>query len=759
MFIFRLIRGMVLLIIRSLRRRGWLYLLVLISFMSLDMIFPALGGNLTTIVLTLGPALLMAMAFSMLKRLDGTMPQFIILATYMATAGFFGLLKAWSKAAESSLPEILGPLSQRLFGTVWNFVAGVFAAVLGEPQAVPLPVLSHRPLKEHILDLDPLLTGLSLFVLGFAAHILLYGARRYGGETQATSGERQLAQNRLTSLRSANRVLNGFWGNTGRLVGNLLFGPRLRAGCLIIGFGAPLWWRPWHWPRLLLTGVVSRFMNVEMTPFDWRTMIVADAGNGALLIGGAGSGKTLIQIAWLMYSQSSKILIETQGNVYDKDFPLITAAGRTLYVISPDLGEETATINVLEPLNPASQDYWDQVMRVANVIIQEDGEHGALVRCTLELVATVIANIVYFAHVLEEEPTLREVYACLTDPEISQELSYWAEQGHPAFRGMAMTLAARTADAEFLNSLGAIYSPQLGFLEHPTKAKMVCGDGPNRISPSIQLHDQKADIALQIAQATIGVSGALPRLVPWALTEARIQLSAEDVKRLPVPKVTLWIDELAAFAGPNGTSGAPMLGEVVDFHRQKGIAWVFAAQNIQQIDRGWGEGTYAKWANSAVLRVFGKVGADPELDQHICDVAGKTLQVKFEKVPGAGGGWRSYQIVREEIDLLPPHALSKLSEHQMVAFVRTQKSGLVKLCPVRPGYFAHPSMKRRLARARRLFGGAPASGGQDAYEALIAETRQALIAKLETKALMAPDNDDQGPNEGTTNTEKEKTDA
>lgn len=759
MFIYRVLRWMAFRIINSLRRKGWVYLVVLITFMSLDMIFPKLGGNLTTVILTLGPALLMAMSFSVLKRLNGTMPEFITLSSYMGAAGLFGLFKAWSTAAESSLPDIIGPMSRWLFGTVWNFIASIFAVTLGEPQAVPMPLLSDRPLREHLMALDPLLTGLSLFVLAFAVYIFRYGMRRYGGETQATASERDLAKNRLTPLHASNRVLNGMWRNLGRLVINLIMGPRLRAGYLIIGFNAPPWWRPWHWPRLALTWMFSRVWNVEMTPFDWRKMIVADAGNGALLIGGAGSGKTLMQTAWLMYSQASKILIETQGNIFNKDYPLITATGRTLYVISPDLGDQTVTLNVLEPLNPADQDFWDQVMRIATVIIQEDGEHGALVRCTRELVATVIANTIFFANVLEQEATLRDVYAHLTDPDLSQELKFWAEEGHPSFRGMSITLASRTSDAEFLNSLGAIYSPQLGFLEHPVKSAMVCGDGTNRINTSIQLFDRKADIALQVAQATIQASGALPRLVPWALTEARIQLSEEDVKQLPVPEVTLWIDELAAFAGPNGQSGASFLGEVVDFHRQKGISWVFAAQNTQQIDRGWGEGTYAKWANSAVLRVFGKVGADPELDQHICDVAGKTLQTKFEKIPGAGGGWRSYQIVYEEVDLLPPHVLSKMGEHRLVAFVRSKKHGLVKLCPWRPGHFAHPSMKCRLARARKLFGGVPDRSGSDIFQALIVETQQALISKLENKVLMAPKNEDGASESDGSTGEREKTDA
>jgi type IV secretory pathway TraG/TraD family ATPase VirD4 len=724
-------------LLSALRKEGWIYILALIGFMSLDIIFPALGGNLTTMGLILGPAILMGLAFGMLKRLDGTMPQFLALSSYMGFAGVYSLFRAWSKAAESSLPDILGPVSGWLFGPLWNTLAGIIAGVLGEPQAVPMPVWGPMPLSGHLLAMDPLLTALSLFVLAWSLRIFFYGVSRYGGETQRTSRERKLAENRMTSLWQANSTLNGACSNAVRLIRNTVVGPKLKAGMLIVGFSAPPLRRPWSWPWLAVSWLVSLVRPVEMTLFDFRRTIVANAGNGALLIGGSGAGKTLIQTAWLMFSQSPKILIETQGNVFEKDLPLIKAAGRKLLIVSTDLGRQTMTLNVLSTIDPEHQDFWDHVMRISALVIQERGEHGTLERCARELIAATIANTVYFGRVLEEEPTLECVYAHLTDPELSAELQFWAEEGHPAFRALSSTLAARTDDPEFLNSLAAIYSPELGFLAHPIKAAMVCGTGENCFDPQALLTDPSVDVAIQLAQSTIEVSGALLRLLLGALIEPRIQLSAEATKRLPSPTVTLWIDELAAFAGPNGTEGAPMLREVVDFHRQKGVHWVYSAQNTQQIDRGWGEGTYAKWSNSAVLRIFGKVGADPDLDQHICELAGKTLQEKIEKIPGAGGGWRAYQIVREEVDLLHSNHLSKLGEDRMVTFVRTKRGGLVKLCPWRPAHFEHRAMMRRLKDARQKFARTPDPDDRVYYAGAIADTTQNLIDQLnaDTNAL------------------------
>lgn len=757
MFILRMIRWTLRRLLGVLRKKGWLYILALVGFMSLDLIFPRLGGNLTTIGLVLGPAILMGLAFGMLKRLDGTMPQFLALSTYMGFAGLYALFRAWSKAAESSLPEVLGPVSKWLFGPIWNAVAGVAAGLLGEPQAVPMPVWGPMPLSQHLLSMDPLLTALSLIVLAWSLRIFLYGVSRYGGETQRTSRERKLAQNRITSLWRANTTLLGPLQNAARLMRNTLVGPRLKAGMLVIGFSAPPMWRPWAWPWLAISWLVSLVRPVEMTPFDFRRTIVADAGNGALLIGGAGAGKTLIQTAWLMFSQAQKILIETQGNVFEKDLPLIEAAGRRLLIISTDLGHETMTINVLSTLEPEHQDFWDQVMRISALVIQERGEHGTLERCARELIAATIANTVFFGRILEEEPTLETVYSHLTDPEISDELRFWSEEGHPAFRSLSSTLAARTDDPEFLNSLAAIFSPELGFLAHPIKAAMVCGTGSNRFDPALLLEDPSIDVAIQLAQSTIDVSGALLRLLLGALLEPRIQMSAEAVKRLPSPTVTLWIDELAAFAGPTGASGAPMLREIVDFHRQKGVHWIFSGQNIQQINLGWGEGTYAKWSNSAVVRVFGKVGADPDLDQHICEVAGKTLQEKIEKIPGAGGGWRAYQMAREEIDLLPPNLLSKMGEDRMVAFVRTKHRGLVKLCPWRPAHFEHPAMKRRFTRARQLFAWRPEGLGKNTYSDALAATKQSLIARVSNpEGSTAPVTDHQTDVPETTETQPQK---
>lgn len=140
---------------------------------------------------------------------------------------------------------------------------------------------------------------------------------------------------------------------------------------------------------------LGRVRPVEMTIFDTRQMITADAGNGALILGGAGAGKTLIQIAWLACSTSNKILVETQGNVFDKDVPLTLALGRRIAVITSDLGAETATVNVLGTLNPEDTDFWDNVMWLASLVIPERGEHGTIERCSRELVACVIGNVVF----------------------------------------------------------------------------------------------------------------------------------------------------------------------------------------------------------------------------------------------------------------------------------------------------------------------------------------------------------------------------
>ncbi|WP_299695300.1 TraM recognition domain-containing protein [uncultured Tateyamaria sp.] len=736
---FYIARWMLRRLVKKLGQKGFFYVTMIVAFMSIDMVFPAVGGSLSTIVFILGPAILMGITFEIIKRLDGTMPQFIALASYMAFAGVYALFRAWSKAAESSLPEIVGPLSKWIFGPLVNFVIGLVGALLGNPRAVPMPVWGPMPLGEHILAMDPYLSALGLLVLLWSLSILTYGTKRYGGETKMTDDQKALAKNRLTPPWQANWVLHGVRGNLYRLVRNLMRHPVLQVDEMIVGFGPPVLYQPWFWPLWIVNRSLARVRNVAMTPFDPRQMIVARFENGALIIGGAGAGKTLIQIPWLMLSRSNKILIETQGNVFDKDLPLIRAAGRTLHVISSDLGADTVTINVLGTIDPAHQDFWDQVMRISSLIIQERGEHGTLERCTRELVACIIGNVVFFARVIGDEARLDVVYDYLSDPKLAKELKFWAAEGHPAFRELCLTLVGRTEDPEFLNSLGAIFSPELGFLAHPIKRAMVCGTGQQVFDPTDMLNDDKIDVAIQISQDSIETSGALLRLLLGLLLEPRIRLSAKDAKATPAKGVTVWIDELAAFSGPTPGSGAPMLKEIVDFHRQKGVRFVYAAQSIQQIDTGWGDGTYNKWANSAMVRVFGKVGADPELDQHITEVAGKTLSDKFEKIPGAGGGYRAYQRVFEPIDLLPQYVLSKTGVSQMIAFVRRDGPGLVKLRLWRPAHFTHPVLGRLLKKAMSRFGGRPTSLSPELYGSLIDNARATMEAASHPPTAGDPD--------------------
>ncbi|MFK7746015.1 MAG: TraM recognition domain-containing protein [Roseobacter sp.] len=738
---FYVLRWMARRLFKKLGQKGYFYVSLIVLFMSIDMIFPAAGGSLTTIAFVLGPAILMGLTFEIIKRLDGTMPQFLALASYMSFAGFYALFRAWSKAADSTLPEVLGPLSKWIFGPLWNVAAGAIAALLGHAQSVPMPVWGPMPLGKHILAMDPLLTTLGILVLIWSVSILAYGTKRYGGETQKTADQKNLAKNRLTPLWKANWVLHGVKGNLSRLIRNVVRSPKLQVDEMIIGFGPPIRYRPWAWPWWLFTTLLAKVSNTAMTPFDLRQVIVANMANGALIIGGAGAGKTLIQTLWLRFSRSNKILIETQGNVFDKDLPLITAAGRKLHVISSDLGADTVTINVLATIDPEHQDFWDQVMRIAGLIIEERGQHDALERCTRELVACIIGNIVFFAHVTGEDPRLDVVYAYLTDPELGQDLEHWAEEGHPAFRKLCMTLIGRAADPEFLNSLGAIYSPELGFLAHPIKQAMVCGTGKTVFDPAEMLEDGSLDVAIQISQTSIKTSGALLRLLVGALLEPRIKLSMEEAQATPAKGVTVWIDELNAFAGPNPGSGATMIKEIVDYHRQKGVRFVYSAQSIQQIDTGWGDGTYSKWANSAMVRIFGKVGADPDLDQHIADVADKTLSAKFDKIPGAGGGYRAYQPVFETIDLLPRHVLSKTGIDKMIVFVRRDGPGLVKLRLYRPAFFEHACLHRLIDTAKSRFGGRPTSVSTGVYDGILSEARRTMARAQDHTTNPDIDND------------------
>ncbi|MEP0425315.1 MAG: hypothetical protein ABJE09_20070, partial [Roseobacter sp.] len=405
-------------LVQSFRKKSWLYIMVMLVFMSLDVIFPGLGGTLTTSAFVLGPAVLMGVAFTVLRRLDGTMPQFMALSSYMAVSAAYGLFRAWSKAADTSLPDAIGSVSRWTFGPLWNMGVGVVAVLFGKAQSVPMPVWGNMPFSQHLLAMDPLLTGLSLIVLLWSVRIFMFGTRRYAGETKRSERENGLAQNKMTPIRRANWTLHGRAGNLRRHLRGLLLAPRLPVSHMVIGFGPPPQRMPWLWPWLTVCWLIARLRPVEMTIFDTRRIITADARNGALILGGAGAGKTLIQQAYLAYSTSNKILIETQGNVFDKDVPLAKALNRKIAVITSDLGDATATVNVLATLDPEDTDFWDRVMWIASLVICERGEHGTLERCSRELVACVVGNVVFSARLVDEVARLDTVYDYLTDPEL-----------------------------------------------------------------------------------------------------------------------------------------------------------------------------------------------------------------------------------------------------------------------------------------------------------------------------------------------------
>ncbi|PWR01289.1 hypothetical protein DKT77_17825 [Meridianimarinicoccus roseus] len=694
--------------------KGALGILLLAVFLNLDQIFPQLGGKLTTAALVLGPAIAMGFYAQVLSRWDGGPNDFAVLALYMAACGLYGLLRAWSAAAGSDVPDYVASLGLWLFGPLVNLLVGAIAAFFGHDRYAPMPILHPEGLAVQLSELNILLTLVSLFVIGWALAMMNATVRRWGGGAPPLQPEdRARARNRLVPPHRAARRLLGLRRNLVSQIRPILGRPRLALDEFVVGMAPALKNRPWRLPLVLIGRLLIMLGGrPEGTMLDPRPIIAAPFETLALIVGGPGSGKTLIQQANLICGQGPRLLVETQGNAGDKDKPLIEANGRTCLVIAPELGRASAGFNLLERLEPAGETFPGDVERIAGYIIEVRGEHLTLKRCAFELVAAVIANVALLARSQGHVPSLMLVYECLSDPALADYLADWTTEGHPAYRRWCATLAARLSDPEFANSLAAFWSPELSFLADPSKAALICGATEQVFDPAWLLDDPEFDVVVQINQQDLSGSGALLRLLMIGVMAPRIALNMDQAGRTRARGLMLWIDELAALGG------SKILDDTVQFYRQKGIRPVYSMQSPKQADELHGPGTYAKWSAAADIRIYAKPGGEQELAEHVSHELGETVRLVRSKMFSGDRGFATNGAEWRPAPLLSRDQLAELPALKVVVLVRTRRRGMVKiLCDV-PAWFSHPGLRAFRKRALRRHGGLDAKpwGGWPQYK-------------------------------------------
>lgn len=689
MFIFRMFRAIGGYVVDRLRRKSVLFFIGWFLFSNLDAMWAGASGRWLVIGLVVLPPVLLWLWAQARYTFDGGVDEFLFATRYMIFGGLLGLLRAWSAAAGGSLPDTLTSVLRILLGTHGSAAVSAAAEAVGLGAYSPLPLLHPDGWVVQVMALDPVLILVSIGVLGMAAHSFWFALVEYGGsKPQQTNDIKEARMMRILRSHRATWTLINPLSHARRLMANLFRVPCIGPDQLVVGIdevrladplagllrfpGRILSWMGWH---------------THLTPFDPRSLVVASCEGSALLVGGAGSGKTQ---GWEMANQATlnapMIIFQTQGNAAEQEIPLRQALGRTPYLFDARLRRASASIQALAVLDPAAPDFFETCGRYAQTQIEDspNGEHGDLKDRAKALIAVTLSGNVWEGRAAGRVATMFDVYDDLCSTDLIGRLRYWADEGPEDFRHDALVLANdMDADPQLMASL-RFFIGQMRWLASPSLRALVCGGTDLVVDPDDLVGDRaRCDWVLQTTSPQL--ARGLWRLLITVALEPHIRRTA--AKARCAPRTTLMVGETFAL-GP-----FPLLGEIFVLHRQKGVRAVLLGQSTGQWDKLYGSGTFEEWCRSAHVVGFTQFNEVAYANQ-VEAMAGETAQLESDRLNSPGGGLSGSSKRWGVTPLLNKNRLMRLSRFMGVVFVNDRRGRRRTLLARMPVHFLHPSLGR-----------------------------------------------------------------
>ena len=685
-------------VVARLRRKSLLFFLAWLTLANLDAMIPALGGGLQTVGLVVGMPLILLVYAWLRYSYDGGVEEFAFATKYLFFAALLCALRAWSEAAGGGLPELSAGLVRVVLGTPGAAAMSALAEGLGHRDWSPLPLVHPGGWRAQILALDPFLSVASLGSLALAMASMRFILREFGGAKPVAS--KDMAETRRSTLlspRGANRRLAPLTRRVVRAITNLQRPSTIASDELIV---AADYARPLN-PVVMLPRGIGRLLTLlgvstHLTPFDPKPLIVVSCEGSAIFAIGAGGGKTA---GWEIDNQATIdgpwISIQSQGNAMEQEIPLRRALGRTPHLFDPKLGRLSASIQALEGLHPASSDFDETVMMIAEALVDEgkSGEHADLKGRTKALIAIAIAGNVNEAVAEGAIATLAEVYADLSGPELIGRLCHWAGAGPTGFRADAAILAEdMEADPQLVSSL-RFFVGQLRWLGAPATQALVCGGTDIIVDPR--------DLAVDRGRCDWIVhpmDKMMVRLLLAVATKPHFDRTAEESR--PLPRTTVMIGETFALGY------FPLLQKIIEEGRQKGLRAVLLMQSPNQINILYGAGRFEDWVRSAHVVGFSRF-AEADFAATVSAMAGETAEIETDRMNSPGGGFGGFNKRWVKVPLLSKERLAHLPRFTGVIFAFDRNGSYRTLVAPLPIFFRHPCLRAWVKGARARFGTRP----------------------------------------------------
>lgn len=693
--------------VRWARYKSFWYFALWAAAAAVDITVPELGGKLTTVFMVLVPPLVLSIWLHFSQQWAGSAMDYVYAALAMLASAAYGLLRAWSAASGVDLPGWQQKLGLVVFGVPASIGASVLSTLSGWEIEGPLPLVHPDGWATQLQLLDPLLVGASVVAILVAFAQLRFAVREFGGGAPPIPLTLKAeARNRLMSPARAAWRLAGVSTRTWRRRWLGPFVPSLRRLSdeeIVLAADLPQPGVRLGLVRLWLGRFLARLgLGLELTIFDPTPLVVTRCTTSAVFVAGSGAGKTHgWYIPMVMLRDAPMVLLDVQRNAAVRDAPLRRALGRTPFVFDANLGDASASANVLAHLDPSSADYFQKVEALTLVVLAEapDGAHADLRGRARTLFSIFLGSHVPLALHYGDQPRLSEVYQELTAPDMPERLAELAEHGHPAWQAQARQLAKEHLEGdEIAGGLQFFLGEALKWLGDPHMAAIVDGTTDVVADPADVVGDHgRADWLMQPSADEMRSRPAAWRLLIKAVVEPHDQRTEPECEGLP--KTLLLIDE------------APALGkfDVIDASfvrlRQKGVFAVLMAQAEQQVDLVWGPGQMSTWQATAKVKGWARM-TEADFATRVENQFGNTLQLVRERTSSPGGGFGGTVKRWESVPLVSRNQLMNGPEGSCAVIVETRNQRALLLAQM-AFWFRHPFLKARMQRARRLFADVP----------------------------------------------------
>ncbi|MBS7546443.1 Ti-type conjugative transfer system protein TraG [Ancylobacter oerskovii] len=383
------------------------------------------------------------------------------------------------------------------------------------------------------------------------------------------------------------------------------------------------------------------------------------SSHGIVFAGSGGYKTTSVTIPTALKWGGALVVLDPSNEVAPMVIDHRRAAGRTVHILDPQAPE--TGFNALDWIGRFGGTKEEDIAAVASWIMSDSsGAHGVrddfFRASALQLLTALIADVCLSGHTAEEDQTLRQVRANLSEPEPklrSRLQEIYDGSGSPFVRenvAVFVNMTPETFSGVYANAVKETH-----WLSYPSYAALVSGSS----FVTDDLAGGETDVCINLDLKTLETHAGLARVIIGAFMNAIYNRNGEMTGR-----ALFLLDEVARLGFMR------ILETARDAGRKYGITLILLFQSIGQMRETWGgRDAASKWFESASWISFAAVN-DPETADYISRRCGATTveidQVSRSSQSSGSSRTRSKQLAARP--LIQSHEVLRMRADEQIVF-------------------------------------------------------------------------------------------